>query len=109
MMVNKNSSRLRLRTMCSSKIGTAYHAPTRMQATTTNDFPKESNTGASAPSPGLARMGVSKIIGTTAMSWNTKIPIVARPCGESLASLAVNALSTMAVLLSESRKPQKIA
>ncbi len=109
MMVNRKSSRLRLRTMWSSNFGTTYHAAATIHATTAIDLANENSTGVSVPSPWLARMGVNKIIGTTAKSWKIKIPIVVRPWGESLSPLAAKAFSTIAVLLSESRKPQKIA
>jgi hypothetical protein len=72
-------------------------------------LPKDNRIEVNAPSLGLARIGASKIMGTTARSWNTRMPIVARPWSESLSPLAVKLFSTIAVLLSDSRKPQKIA
>ncbi len=63
----------------------------------------------SASPLGLARIGANIIMGTTARSWNTRMPIVARPWMESLSPLAARALRTMAVLLRDSRKPQNTA
>ena len=53
--------------------------------------------------------GSSSIMGTTAMSWNSRMPVASLPWGESSSTRSLYILSTMAVLLSEARKPKKTA
>ncbi len=109
MIVSKKSSRLRLRTMYSSTFGAAYQAAAMIQPTSTTDFPTGKRMDESVSSPGLARIGVRRIMGTTARSWKIRMPMVARPCGASLSPLAASAFNTIAVLLSDNMKPQNSA
>jgi len=68
MIVSRNSSRLRLRTICSSRRGTTYQAPNTSTATSATDFPSVNSTLGCTLSEGWASNGSRSIIGTTARS-----------------------------------------
>ena len=68
MIVSKNNSRLRLRTICPNSLGTRYQAAAMTSKTTRTDFPKVNRIASPPPSDWLARIGVNSIMGTTAKS-----------------------------------------
>ena len=70
-----------------------------------DDRPK----GESPPPPAGPSTGSRSIMGTTAMSWKSRMPVASLPWAESSSARSLYILSTMAVLLSEARKPKKTA
>ena len=108
MIESRNNSRLRLRTMCCSNGGTMSQAAPTIRPTTTAAFRRVNSTAPMALPLGVARIGVMSIMGTTARSWKIRIATVAWPWNESLSPRSESAFSTMAVLLRDSKNPQKI-
>ena len=59
--------------------------------------------------PASPSTGSSSIMGTTAMSWNSRMPVESLPWAVSSSVRSEYILSTMAVLLSDARNPKKRA
>jgi hypothetical protein len=68
MIVSKNSSRLRLRTICPNTFGTRYQEAAMTSATIKTDSPNVSRIASPPPSDWPPRIGVNNIMGTTAKS-----------------------------------------
>src|SRR3990170_3908848 len=108
----KNISRFLSRITWWRRKGTIFRAEKNTTTSPRIAMPRVFNTerGVTAPAmPAWPMIGSKSIMGTTAMSWNRRMPVASLPCAVSSSALSEYILSTMAVLLRDARKPKNTA
>ena len=93
-----NSSLLRRATRVNHQRIT-WRPPTSNTVISTLAFRAAMPSACTKCSPDAPSAGISTRSGTTAKSWNSKIPITRLPCSDSISIRSVISLTTMAVLL----------
>ena len=101
-----NSSRLRVATRLLRILGMIQRAPTNKSSIMAPPLARKSQPPPSSLFP--ASRGVTSIMGTTMMSWNSSTARVVLPPGLSRMARSCISLRTMAVLERATRNPQNI-
>ena len=104
---SRNSSLERIPATRRSTRGSTHSPRTNMAPRKSTVFSAASPRA--APKPGSPMAGITTIIGTTARSCTSSMPIITRPWGVPSSPRSISSLSTTMVLESAMRKPKKTA
>ena len=107
--VTVNTSRMRRLATWRSRPGSTKRAAAKMPTSTSNALPSTHRIVPTATPSLEASTGMRSIIGTMTRSWNTRMPVATRPCGESVWPRSAKILSATTVLECTAMKPSMVA